>query len=136
MRTRLAVGAVVLRGDGAVLLVQRARPPLEGAWSLPGGKVEAGESLAEALRREVREETGLDVEPGARVAELTLLGEGFAYEIHDFACALAPHARPDDAGAGDDARAVRWWSEDALGEVELTDEVRAAIDEARRLARR
>jgi 8-oxo-dGTP diphosphatase len=63
-RPYLAVSAVILR-DGEFLVVRRARPPMQGLFTLPGGCVETGESLAEAVRREVREETGLVIEAGA-----------------------------------------------------------------------
>src|ERR1700687_853171 len=63
-RPYLAVSAAIFR-DGRVLIVRRARPPALGLYTLPGGGVELGETLAEAVIREVREETGLDVEPGA-----------------------------------------------------------------------
>jgi ADP-ribose pyrophosphatase YjhB (NUDIX family) len=61
-RPFLAVSAAIIR-DGKVLVVRRARPPANGLFSLPGGVVEIGETLHEALRREVREETGMAVEP-------------------------------------------------------------------------
>jgi ADP-ribose pyrophosphatase YjhB (NUDIX family) len=61
-RPFLAVSAAIVR-DGQVLLVRRARPPAEGLFSLPGGVVEIGETLAQAVAREVREETGLEIEP-------------------------------------------------------------------------
>jgi 8-oxo-dGTP diphosphatase len=61
-RPFLAVSAAIVR-DGQVLLVRRARPPAAGLFSLPGGVVEIGETLAEAVAREVREETGLAIEP-------------------------------------------------------------------------
>ena len=60
-RPVVGVGAVVL-GDGKVLLVRRANPPRRGEWSLPGGAQETGETVFEAARREVREETGLTIE--------------------------------------------------------------------------
>ncbi len=60
-RPLVGVGAVIIE-DGRVLLVERAQSPQQGAWSLPGGLLEAGERLQEAVRREVREETGLEVE--------------------------------------------------------------------------
>src|SRR3954452_5222764 len=63
-RPFLAVSAAIMR-DGQVLLVRRARPPAGGLFSLPGGVVEIGETLAEALEREVREETSLEIEPVA-----------------------------------------------------------------------
>lgn len=61
-RPFLAVSAAILRG-GKVLMVRRARKPALGVYTLPGGVVEAGETLEEAVRREVREETALDIEP-------------------------------------------------------------------------
>jgi 8-oxo-dGTP diphosphatase len=61
-RPFLAVSAAIIRGD-RVLVVRRARAPAHGVFTLPGGVVEAGETLAEAVMREVREETGLEVEP-------------------------------------------------------------------------
>lgn len=63
-RPFLAVSAVIVR-DGEFLAVRRARPPMQGLVTLPGGVVEAGESLEEAIQREVREETGLSIEPVA-----------------------------------------------------------------------
>jgi 8-oxo-dGTP diphosphatase len=63
----VGAGAVVVDGDGRVLLVRRARPPLQGHWSLPGGLIELGETLLEGVQREVAEETGLIVEPQAVV---------------------------------------------------------------------
>jgi ADP-ribose pyrophosphatase len=60
---QVAVGAVVFR-DGAVLLVKRAHMPGKGLWAIPGGRVEAGEGLADAVRREVLEETGIVIDPG------------------------------------------------------------------------
>jgi len=61
-RPFLAVSAAVFR-DGRVLIVRRARPPSSGLYTLPGGGVELGETLAQAVMREVREETGLEIEP-------------------------------------------------------------------------
>ena len=63
-RPHLAVSAVIIRG-AEFLVVRRARPPMEGLFTLPGGGVECGESLIDAVRREVFEETGLTIEPAA-----------------------------------------------------------------------
>ncbi len=63
-RPFLAVSAAIIR-DGKVLVVRRARPPAQGVYTVPGGVVEAGETLVDAVKREVREETGLDIEPVA-----------------------------------------------------------------------
>jgi len=62
-RPRLAVGGVVIKGD-RVLLVCRGKPPGQGEWAIPGGSVELGESLKEAVEREIREETGVSVRAG------------------------------------------------------------------------
>ena len=105
----MVAGAVVLAGPAysrRVLLVERARAPMRGAWSLPGGHVEAGESLAEAAAREVHEETGLDVDVRGKVCVVHLAREGHRYEIHEYLCTPRDaHAR---AVANDDALAVQW----------------------------
>lgn len=90
-RPVLGVGAIILRGD-SVLLVERARPPLQGYWSLPGGALETGERLEEGVRREVLEETGLKVKP-LRIFEvferINLDEEGrpeYHYVLVDYLC--------------------------------------------------
>jgi 8-oxo-dGTP diphosphatase len=133
MSARLAVGAVVFREDGAVLLVQRGRPPREGTWSLPGGKVEPGETLAGAIEREMREETGLHVHAGPVVEVLTLASDGYRYEIHDLLCTLTEASRETDARPGDDARAVRWGTRENLESLGLSVEVLRVVEAARRL---
>src|SRR3977135_2354347 len=90
-RPIVAVGAVIVDGD-RVLLVKRGQEPLKGEWSLPGGAVEIGETLEEAIRREVREETCLDVEVGPIVDVLDRIRydpDGrikFHYVLVDFLC--------------------------------------------------
>lgn len=101
------VGAVVRDGSGRLLLVLRANAPAAGTWSLPGGRVEPGETDAAALAREVREETGYKITVGALVGVVERAGPGrVMYEIRDYACTVADGAPV----AGDDAAAVRWCS--------------------------
>jgi 8-oxo-dGTP diphosphatase len=138
MRAQRAVGAVVFRDDGAVLLIQRGHPPLEGAWSLPGGRVETGESVEGAVVREVLEETGLAVIAGALVDVVTLSkegpGEAYAYEIHEVLCTLRAGDSVENARAGDDARAIRWCHGHDFAALGVTEAVRSVIAKAARLA--
>jgi 8-oxo-dGTP diphosphatase len=130
VEAQLAVGAVVLRGDGAVLLVRRATPPALGTWTLPGGKVETGETVEEAVVREVAEETGLRVTPGAIVETIELSREGYAYRIVDFVCLLSGDAVPR---AEDDVDAVCWVLPEDLASHALTPEVLRVIARARQI---
>lgn len=98
------VGAVVVDAAGRLLLIRRGHAPSAGLWSVPGGHVEPGESLAEAVVREVREETGLDVRPGAVVGRLSIPGDGVVYDVTDFVCILV--GPPAEPVAGDDAAEV------------------------------
>ncbi|MGH3343580.1 MAG: NUDIX hydrolase [Carbonactinosporaceae bacterium] len=101
------VGAIARDGEGRLLVVRRTRPPGAGLWSLPGGRVERGETDAEALAREVREETGLDVAVGALVGTVDRPGpEGVVYEVRDYLAVAAGGA----LRAGDDASEARWVS--------------------------
>jgi ADP-ribose pyrophosphatase YjhB (NUDIX family) len=77
----VAVGGIAFDDRDRVLLVQRGREPGRGLWSVPGGHVELGEPLAAAVVREVREETGLDVEVGARVDVLERIGRDDAGRV-------------------------------------------------------
>lgn len=105
------VGAVVRDEAGRLLLVRRMHPPEQGRWSLPGGRVEPGESDEQALVREVREETGLDVTVGRLVATVEWdVPGGLRYVIRDYACAV----RGGVLQAGDDASAVRWVADPEL----------------------
>jgi len=104
-----AVGAVVHDEAGRLLLVLRGRAPSAGVWSIPGGKVEAGESREAAVRREVLEETGLVVEVGAPVGVVERpTGDGRVFEIHDYAARLL--SDPGTAVAADDADDVGWFT--------------------------
>jgi ADP-ribose pyrophosphatase YjhB (NUDIX family) len=94
------VGGLIYDGAGRLLLVQRANEPGRGLWSVPGGRVEPGEDDERALVREMAEETGLVVEPGALVGRVV---RG-SYAISDYACAVVGGTLQ----AGDDALDARW----------------------------
>lgn len=97
----LAVGAVILKGD-QVLLIRRARAPFAGHWSIPGGKVQFGETLASALHREILEETALSVDVLGLVGVFEALPEKPGdrhFVMVDYACDW----RSGDPRAGDDA---------------------------------
>lgn len=115
------MGALIFDQD-RVLLVERGRPPLTGEWSLPGGLVETGERLEDAVVREVWEETGLRVEAGAiaLVFERIMLDEAEGCEYHfvliDFYCTVLD----GDLRPGDDSRRVDWFAIDSLAKLSLT----------------
>jgi len=129
------VGALIYQGD-SILLVQRGHEPLKGYWSLPGGGVETGELLKEALVREVREETGLIVEPTAvaTLFERVMRDERGSAEYHyvlvDYFCRVVSGL----PRAGSDSTVVEWVPLAALDSRPLTQGTRqviAAVDPAR-----
>jgi len=131
-RPWVGIGCVVLRGD-AVLLVRRGRPPRLGAWSLPGGAQHLGETAEAAARRELREETAVEVGPLRLCAVVDAISADtaglprFHYTIVDY-CArwLSGEAR-----AGDDVSEVAW--AEALATHALTPETIEVIARAREL---
>ena len=105
------VGAVVVDPAGRLLLVRRGREPGAGLWSIPGGKVEPGESRAEAVVRELAEETGLPVVVGDHVGTVERAAPGGdVFVIHDYRAVVAQDADPEAARAGDDAADVSWFT--------------------------
>ena len=124
-----AVAAVIIR-DGQILLIKRAYDPSKGLWSIPGGRVELGEMLVEAVKREVREETGLEIKVGKVAGVFDLIipretGIAFHYVIIDyFATPTGGTLTP-----GDDAADARWVPFEELNQYELTPHLRERLRE-------
>jgi 8-oxo-dGTP diphosphatase len=111
----LGVGAIVVR-DGALLMVRRAKDPGRGLWSLPGGRVRHGEYLGDALRREVREETGIEVEVEGLAGIFEVVGSEHHFVILDFSAT----AFSDEAVPGGYADAARWVPLEEVPELDTT----------------
>jgi 8-oxo-dGTP diphosphatase len=131
-RPQLAVSAAIFRDD-RVLLVRRARPPAKDVYSLPGGRVEFGESLHSALHREVDEETGLKIAIVGLAGWREVLPEGSGghYVIMSFAArwiGREPHLN-------DELDDFKWLPSDALGDLKVTDGLHEVIEAARNLIR-
>jgi 8-oxo-dGTP diphosphatase len=131
------VGALIIEGD-RILLVERGKEPLKGYWSLPGGAVETGERLEDALRREVREETGLEIEVVHMLEafeRITPDPGGAKTEYHfillDYIC------RPigGTLQASDDASRAGWFTEDEAAALKITEGTPAFITKAFRWLR-
>lgn len=132
----VGVGAVIVRGDKAII-VKRANDPYKGQWSIPGGRVELGESLADAVRREMREETGLDVDVGPvlDVFERIQHHESpglppasrvrYHFVIVDYLCTCSGGT----LCAGDDAEDARWVTSEELDSYDIRQ---SAVDVIRK----
>jgi 8-oxo-dGTP diphosphatase len=123
-----AVGVVLVDGRGNVLVIRRGRPPMQGAWTLPGGRVEPGETLEGAAVRELREETGVDARVVCALGPVTLQREGVTFVIHEHLATLTLQGDPAAIQAGDDAAAARWVPREALAALGVEDEARAVVD--------
>jgi ADP-ribose pyrophosphatase YjhB (NUDIX family) len=111
------VGAIVTDDTGRLLLVKRGHEPEAGRWSLPGGRVKPGESDPQALVREVHEETGLWVEPGALVGAVERPAPGGAvFDIQDYAASVSGGR----LAPGDDAADARWIDPADIDQLSLT----------------
>jgi ADP-ribose pyrophosphatase YjhB (NUDIX family) len=130
-RPIIGVGALILKRD-RILVAQRGKEPLKGWWSLPGGALETGETLADGVRREVREETGLDIRPLGvlEIFERIMRDASGAPEYHyvliDYMCrvmggTLAP---------GDDVCAVEWVRRRDLPKLQITEGTLEVIEKA------
>lgn len=130
----MGVGAVLVE-RGRVLLIRRGKPPLLGRWSLPGGTVEAGETLEQALRREMREETALEVSVGPLLTVFDRIEREagalvYHYVIVDYLCRRAS----GEARAGSDALEVAWAAPEELPRYELHAKALEVIEAGLRLA--
>jgi 8-oxo-dGTP diphosphatase len=132
-RPVLGAAAVILNEDGKVVLIRRGQAPDAGEWSIPGGGVELGESVAEALRREVREETGLEIAVGEFLevyerVERDADGVRFHFVVLDYRATVTGGA----LRAGTDAAEVVFADPDDLDRYALADSVRRVISSATR----
>jgi 8-oxo-dGTP diphosphatase len=128
-RIVLGVAAVIWNGRGDVLLIRRAKEPRKGQWSLPGGKLEFGETLIEGVRREVREETGLEVEILGLidVAETIRDVEAGAANDHFVLIDYSARVISGTAKAASDAAEARWFTRDELDALPLWSEMHRII---------
>ncbi|MBA2607902.1 MAG: NUDIX domain-containing protein [Actinobacteria bacterium] len=116
-RPEICVGAVVV-DDDRLLMIRRGHGPAAGEWSIPGGRVERGELMVEAVVREVTEETGLDVVVDDYIGYVERISEDAHFVIHDF------HATAftiEPVIAGDDAAEARWVDLSAVAELNLVE---------------
>lgn len=129
-RPIIGVGAVIV-DRGRVLLVRRATEPLKGEWSIPGGMLELGEKLRDAVCREVLEETGLVAQAGEVLDVFDSIFEDeqgktqFHYVLVDYLC----RALPGEARAGSDVSEVKWVREEDLAGLKLRDSIAQVLRE-------
>lgn len=122
----VGVGVVLIQ-DNQILLIKRARDPERGKWAVPGGKVRKGESMRDAARREVAEETGLHVEVG----DFAWLGEVINDQVHLVIVDYFGAVVGGDLQAGDDAEDARWVSLDEASDYPLTMTMYDLVDTLR-----
>lgn len=119
------IGAIITAG-GRILLIRRGHEPEAGRWSLPGGRIEAGETDEQALVREVREETGLEVSPGPLIGAVDRPGpDGRVLVIRDYAATVTGGS----LAAGDDADDACWFSVRDLAGLLLTTGLEKALND-------
>jgi ADP-ribose pyrophosphatase YjhB (NUDIX family) len=123
----VAVGAIVFDDAGRVLVVERGKPPGVGLWSVPGGKLEPRETLAQAVAREVLEETGLIVEVGTLACVVEPVGDDYHFVILDYYARVIG----GQLAAATDARAARFVSAEELAALPLSDGLADVLARAR-----
>ena len=112
------VGAIVADSQGRLLMIKRGHEPGAGLWSIPGGRIEPGETDAEAVVREMIEETGLTVEVGRLIGRVQRPGlNGAVVDIRDYAATVTGGT----LRAGDDAADARWVAPGELASLEITE---------------
>lgn len=114
---QLCVGAVAV-DDGRLLMVRRGRGPAQGEWAVPGGRVEAGETVAEAVVRELREETGIEGVCGPLLGWVERVDDDHHFVILDFEVTVLSDGEPV---AGDDAAEVAWVQLDQVTDLRLVE---------------
>lgn len=120
------VGAVVTDEQGRLLVIQRGHDPGAGLWSIPGGRIEPGETDAQALVRELLEETNMQVKVGKLIGRVQRPGLGGAIiDIRDYAATVTGGT----LRAGDDAADARWVTAAELGRLEVTEGLIEALTE-------
>ena len=130
-RPLVGVGAIILQRD-RILMVERGKEPLKGWWSLPGGALESGERLQESVRREIREETGLEIRPLGvfEIFERIMRDAAGVPEYHfvviDYMCRITGGA----LRAGDDVARVEWVRRRDLSKLQITEGTLAVIRRA------
>ena len=138
----VGVGAVIVK-DGKAIIIKRANEPYKGQWSIPGGRVELGESLHDAVRREMREETGLEVEVGPLIDVFERIqveqpsgpaesGHSVRYHfvIIDYLCTCSGGT----LCAGDDAADAKWVTIEELAGYDIRESAVAVIRKGLQLA--
>ena len=124
------VGVICFRGND-VLLIQRGTAPRKGEWSIPGGRIEAGESEAQAALRELYEETGVRAALGPKVEIILAEFEDFHYRLHDYVAEWMS----GEPRAGDDAAKAVFTPRDKLDELGMWPKTREVIETARAMRR-
>jgi 8-oxo-dGTP diphosphatase len=130
-RPFLAVSAAIIR-NGRVLIVRRANAPAHGLYTLPGGVVESGETLIEAVKREVMEETGLTIEPVVLAGhrEVIVPGKGGRAERHFVILAFAAHWRAGEPTLNDELADARWLRPAELAGLKTTEGLSEIVEAA------
>jgi 8-oxo-dGTP diphosphatase len=117
MTPMVGVGAIVFDDAGRALLIERGRAPGAGLWSIPGGRLEARETLAQAVAREVREETGLIVEVGGLACVVERMADDYHFVLLDYFARITGGT----LAAASDARDARFVALDDIAALPTTD---------------